>query len=65
MKAAVAHEFNTPLTIDDVDVPTIGNNEILVSIKASGVCHTDIHACHGDWPVKPNMPLIPGHEADS
>lgn len=62
MKAAVAHEFNTPLTIDDVEVPTIGNNEILVSIKASGVCHTDIHACHGDWPVKPNMPLIPGHE---
>ena len=62
MKAAVAHEFNTPLSIDEVDVPTIAEHEILVEIKASGVCHTDIHACHGDWPVKPNMPLIPGHE---
>ena len=62
MKAAVAHDFNVPLTIDEVDVPAIGDNEILVNIKASGVCHTDIHACHGDWPVKPTMPLIPGHE---
>ncbi len=62
MKAAVAHAFNTPLTIDDVAIPTINDNEILVHIKASGVCHTDIHACHGDWPVKPKMPLIPGHE---
>lgn len=62
MKAAVAHDFNVPLTIDEVDIPAIGDNEILVNIKASGVCHTDIHACHGDWPVKPTMPLIPGHE---
>lgn len=62
MKAAVAHDFNVPLTIDEVDVPAIGDNEILVNIKASGVCHTDIHACHGDWPVKPTMPLVPGHE---
>ncbi len=62
MKAAVAHEFNAPLRIDEVAVPTIAEHEILVKIKASGVCHTDIHACHGDWPVKPNMPLIPGHE---
>lgn len=29
---------------------------------ASGVCHTDLHAVEGDWPVKPKMPLIPGHE---
>jgi propanol-preferring alcohol dehydrogenase len=26
------------------------------------LCHTDIHAAHGDWPVKPPLPLIPGHE---
>lgn len=62
MKAAVAHEFNTPLTIDDVPIPAINENQVLVNIKASGVCHTDIHAVHGDWPVKPKMPLIPGHE---
>ena len=29
---------------------------------ASGVCHTDLHAADGDWPVKPRLPLIPGHE---
>jgi len=62
MKAAVVREFNKPLVIEDVDVPSIGPNDILVNIKACGVCHTDIHACHGDWPVKPKMPLIPGHE---
>jgi propanol-preferring alcohol dehydrogenase len=34
-----------------------------VKVKASGVCHTDSHAASGDWPVKPNLPFIPGHEA--
>jgi NADPH:quinone reductase-like Zn-dependent oxidoreductase len=33
-----------------------------VKIEASGLCHTDIHAAHGDWPVKPRLPFIPGHE---
>nr|WP_207956932.1 zinc-dependent alcohol dehydrogenase [Rubrobacter tropicus] len=37
-------------------------SEILVKIEASELCHTDIHAAHGDWPVKPKLPLIPGHE---
>jgi alcohol dehydrogenase, propanol-preferring len=31
-------------------------------MEASGLCHTDIHAANGDWPVKPNPPFIPGHE---
>jgi propanol-preferring alcohol dehydrogenase len=35
---------------------------VLVKIETSGLCHTDIHAAHGDWPVKPALPLIPGHE---
>ncbi|PTB30932.1 alcohol dehydrogenase AdhP [Photobacterium phosphoreum] len=62
MKAAVAHEFKKKLVIEDVKIPSIGVNDVLVNIKACGVCHTDIHACQGDWPVKPKMPLIPGHE---
>ncbi|WP_305810011.1 alcohol dehydrogenase catalytic domain-containing protein [Photobacterium kishitanii] len=62
MKAAVAHEFKKKLVIENVVVPSIGVNDVLVNIKACGVCHTDIHACNGDWPVKPKMPLIPGHE---
>jgi propanol-preferring alcohol dehydrogenase len=63
MKAAVIHEFGQPLVIEDVPVPTPGNNQILVKVIACGVCHTDLHAANGDWPVKPQLPLIPGHEA--
>ncbi|MCF6438218.1 alcohol dehydrogenase AdhP [Pseudoalteromonas luteoviolacea] len=62
MKAAVVHEFKAPLCIETVAQPQIQPGTILVKIAACGVCHTDLHACHGDWPVKPKMPLIPGHE---
>lgn len=62
MKAAVVREFGKPLTIEEMPVKRPGKNEILVKIIASGVCHTDLHAASGDWPVKPKLPLIPGHE---
>ena len=62
MKAAVVPAFEVPLEIRDVDVPRPGPGQVLVRIEASGLCHTDIHAAHGDWPVKPKMPLVPGHE---
>jgi propanol-preferring alcohol dehydrogenase len=62
MKAAVVHDFAKPLSIEDVPVPEPKQRQVLVRIEASGLCHTDIHAAHGDWPVKPNLPLIPGHE---
>ncbi|RQS08726.1 alcohol dehydrogenase AdhP [Burkholderia sp. Bp9002] len=62
MKAAVVHAFGEPLRIEEVPVPTPGPGQILVNIKASGVCHTDLHAADGDWPVKPTLPFIPGHE---
>jgi propanol-preferring alcohol dehydrogenase len=62
MKAAVVHEFGAPLEIEERPTPEPGENEVLVKIEASGLCHTDIHAAHGDWPVKPTLPLIPGHE---
>ena len=62
MKAAVVREFGKPLTIEEVPVPTPGVGEVLVKITATGVCHTDLHAADGDWPVKPTPPFIPGHE---
>lgn len=62
MKAAVVDQFNQQLEIKEVPVPTVEYGEVLVKIKACGVCHTDLHAAHGDWPVKPKLPLIPGHE---
>ena len=62
MKAAVVRAFGQPLAIEEVPVPAVGTGQILVKIEACGVCHTDLHAAEGDWPVKPNPPFIPGHE---
>lgn len=62
MKAAVVRQFGQPLAIEEVETPRPGQGEILVRVAASGVCHTDLHAAHGDWPVKPEPPFIPGHE---
>lgn len=62
MQAAVVREFGKPLILEQVPVPTPGPGEVLVKIRASGVCHTDLHAADGDWPVKPKLPFIPGHE---
>jgi propanol-preferring alcohol dehydrogenase len=62
MKAAVVRGFGKPLQIEEVPIPSPGRGEVLVKIAASGVCHTDLHAADGDWPVKPVPPFIPGHE---
>jgi len=62
MLAAVVHEFGHDLTVDEVAVPIPGRGEALVKLISSGVCHTDLHAVEGDWPVKPSPPFIPGHE---
>jgi propanol-preferring alcohol dehydrogenase len=58
----VVHAFGKPLVIQDVPVPVPGPGELLVKVLACGVCHTDLHAAEGDWPVKPVPPFIPGHE---
>lgn len=62
MKAAVVTSFTEPLEVRDVPVPDPGPGQLLVRMESSGLCHTDIHAAHGDWPVKPTPPFIPGHE---
>src|SRR5688572_25441533 len=62
MRAAVVRRFGQPLAIEEAPVPTPGPGEVLVKIMASGVCHTDLHAADGDWPVKPKLPFVPGHE---
>ena len=62
MKAAVVRAFKRPLEIADLPIPSPGPGEVLVKIVASGVCHTDLHAAEGDWPVKPVLPFVPGHE---
>jgi alcohol dehydrogenase, propanol-preferring len=62
MKAAVVREFGKPLVIEDVPIPQPGLGQVLVQVRACGVCGTDLHAARGEWPVKPKPPFIPGHE---
>eukprot|EP01038_Epipyxis_sp_PR26KG_P009299 gene9299-12529_t len=62
MKAAVATTHKGAIKVMNVEIPVPKAGELLVKIKASGVCHTDVHAVEGDWPVKSKMPLTPGHE---
>lgn len=57
MKAAVVHAFGQPLVIDEVPVPRPDPGQVLIKVVASGVCHTDLHAAEGDWPVKPGTAL--------
>lgn len=62
MKAALVQQFGRPLAIEDIPVPTPAHGQVLVKVETSGLCHTDIHAAHGDWPIKPTPPFVPGHE---
>ena len=62
MKAAVVRAFNESLRIEDRPIPTPSAGQVLVKMETCGLCHTDIHAAHGDWPVKPAPPFVPGHE---
>ena len=62
MKAAMVTVLGQPLEVVETEIPKIEPHQILVKTRACGVCHTDLHAAAGDWPVKPRLPLIPGHE---
>lgn len=62
MKAAVVTALGQPLQVLDRPIPEPGPEQVLVRMEACGLCHTDIHAINGDWPVKPTPPFVPGHE---
>jgi alcohol dehydrogenase, propanol-preferring len=62
MQATVVEAFGKPLVLREWDVPSPGAGQIVVKTEACGVCHTDLHAAQGDWPLKPALPFIPGHE---
>ena len=61
MKAAILHEVNQPLQIEEVDIDRPGPREVLIRTGATGVCHSDLHFIEGtySWP----LPVILGHEA--
>jgi len=62
MQAAVVEQFGKPLVLKELPIPEPGPGQILVRTEACGVCHTDLHAANGDWPLKPSLPFTPGHE---
>ena len=61
-KGVIFYENNGPLHYEDIPVPVPKPNEILINVKYSGVCHTDLHAWQGDWPLPTKLPLVGGHE---
>ena len=63
MQAAVVRAFHQPLRIEELPVPVPGRHQILIQTEACGVCHTDLHAADGDWPVRPNQPFVLGMKA--
>ncbi|MGO1961452.1 MAG: alcohol dehydrogenase AdhP [Yaniella sp.] len=62
MKAGIVKQFGKTIDIEHTDKPKPGKHQALVKLISTGVCHTDLHALEGDWPVKPSPPFIPGHE---
>jgi Zn-dependent alcohol dehydrogenase len=60
MKAAVLHKVHGPLSIEDFELPEISADEVLIKVKACGVCHTDHKVIEGR--IQSRMPAIIGHE---
>lgn len=62
MQAAQVERYGQPLMLRELELQTPGPGQVLVKTEACGVCHTDLHARDGDWPLKPMLPFTPGHE---
>lgn len=60
--AQVIEKTGGPVDFKKIPVQQPGPDEVLINIKFSGVCHTDLHAVNGDWPLPTKLPLVGGHE---
>ena len=60
--AQVIEKTGGPVDFKEIPVQKPGPDEVLINIKYSGVCHTDLHAVNGDWPLATKLPLVGGHE---
>src|SRR5262249_53323034 len=60
IKAAILWEQGKPLSVEPIDIGSPGAGEVLVEMRAAGVCHSDLHPARGDWPMK--VPVVLGHE---
>src|SRR5918911_5010617 len=60
IRAAILWEQGQPLSVETAELDAPGPGEVLVEVKAAGVCHSDLHPARGDWPMK--TPVVLGHE---
>ena len=60
INAAILWEQGRPLVIEEAELEAPHAGEVLVEVKAAGVCHSDLHPARGDWPAK--TPVVLGHE---
>ena len=60
MKAAVLYELNKPLVVEDLEICHPKNNQVMVRLGATSICHSDIHCISGDFPEP--LPCVLGHE---
>ncbi len=58
--AAILWEQGKPIAVESAELDAPGPGEVLVEMKAAGVCHSDFHPARGDWPIK--TPVVLGHE---
>src|SRR5438034_6523328 len=61
MRSMVLERPRTPLVMQERPLPRPGPGEVLVEVKACGVCRTDLHVVDGELP-NPKLPIVPGHE---
>ena len=61
MRAAVYHEFNQPITVEDLPDPAVPDDGVVIEVRASGLCRSDLFAWHGHDPSMA-LPHVPGHE---
>jgi len=65
MKAAVLRDFTQPIALEEIETPEPALGELLIEVKACGVCHSDLHLAEGDWESLKRitkLPLVLGHE---
>lgn len=62
MKAARLHRYGSPLVVEEVPIPEVDDDAVLVKVEGAGFCHSDLHVIDGEIPVLPRLPLILGHE---
>jgi len=63
MKAAVFYGPETGIKVEDIPIPQVGPEQILVKVAACGACHTDLHYIEHGVPTFKKPPLVLGHEA--